>query len=61
MYTTKTGVKVLETKDKYNGPYQLLEMIQQLAEAIDKLSDRIDKLEKQGMTIYASEDTATDS
>lgn len=60
MYTTKTGVKVLETKDRYDGPYQLLEMIQQAAKAIDMLADRIEKLE-QGITIYASEDTATDS
>ena len=48
-----------EETDQYEGPRQLLEVIQQMGKVIDQLAGEIEKL-KSGVTVYASEDTATD-
>lgn len=64
MYTTKTGIKIPEGHDKCKGlhdmVHQLYDIIVSMASVIDQLSEEIEKL-KRGITIYASEDTDTDT
>jgi len=55
MYTTKTGVEMPELKDRYDGPFQILKVLQQIGEVLDRLATQIEEIKNE------SKDTGTDS
>jgi len=61
---TKTGIEIPGDDDKYNGlrdaVNQLRKIIIKMAEVIDDMADDIEKL-KNGVTVYATTDTDTDT
>lgn len=55
MYTTKTGIEMPELKDRYNGPSQILKILQQIGEVLDRLDTQIEEMKN------GSENSSTDS
>ena len=55
MYTTKTGIEMPELKDRYDGPFQILKVLQQIGEVLDRLAEQIEEIKNE------SKDTGTDS
>lgn len=55
MYTTKTGIEMPELKDRYDGPFQILKVLQQIGDVLDRLATQIEEMKN------GSEDSSTDS